>query len=87
MLRHGDVAPGEMGSPHDVLVVALGAGGAGTVLTHSLFSWLSRRRSSVRITLETADGLKVTVDAQQITDVEALTRQVAALVDSETASQ
>ena len=85
--RHGDVEPGEMGSPHDVLAVVLGTGGAGTVLVHSLFSWLSRRRSSVKITIETAAGLKVEVDARQVVDVESLTRQVAALVDPEAACQ
>ncbi|MEU9273161.1 hypothetical protein AB0E04_48530 [Streptomyces sp. NPDC048251] len=86
-LQHGDPEPGEMGSAHDTLAVLLGTGGAGTVLARSLFSWLSQRRSNVKITVETATGLKVELDAQQVTNVEALTRQVAALVDPEADSQ
>lgn len=86
-LRNDQPAPGEMGSGHDSLVVLLGSGGAGAVLARSLFTWLSQRRSNIKITVESPGGLKVDVDAHQVSDVEALTRQVAELMRSEAPSE
>ena len=42
-----------MGSITDVLTVALGSGGATSVLAQTIKTWLSTRRSDVRIKIET----------------------------------
>ncbi|GAA2981403.1 hypothetical protein [Kitasatospora sp. NPDC006786] len=69
--------PGELGAVADVLVVALGAGGAVSVLAASLQAFLAQpRRSDVRIVVSVADGRQVEVDAKRVDDVEALLRQV-----------
>ncbi|QKW49511.1 effector-associated constant component EACC1 [Streptomyces buecherae] len=50
-------AVGELGAGPDLLTVALGSGGIGTVLAGSLATWLQSRRTptKVRITLTRAD--------------------------------
>jgi hypothetical protein len=57
--------PGEMGAVSDVLVVALGSGGAVTALAASLGSWLFSRRSHVKIKVTAADGSSIELDVKR----------------------
>ncbi|MEU4743460.1 hypothetical protein AB0G02_23760 [Actinosynnema sp. NPDC023658] len=59
--------PGEtdLGGAVDVLVVALGTGGAGAVLAQSLTAWLRTRKPSISITVKTKSGT-TTVDARNL---------------------
>ena len=49
--------PGEMGGAADVLVVALGAGGAGTVVANSIATWIKYRSRDLKLKITTADRL------------------------------
>jgi Effector Associated Constant Component 1 len=60
----------ELGSVSEVLTVALGAGGAGTVLASSLITWLQTRRTKAKIIVQTAERLV-------IVDIETPARDVA----------
>jgi hypothetical protein len=69
---------GELGALADVLVVAVGSGGALTVLATSLKAWLAQpRRSDVRIRVQRDDGQTVEIDASRVDGerVDALVRQ------------
>ncbi|WP_189188832.1 effector-associated constant component EACC1 [Streptomyces albiflavescens] len=68
---------GELGSFPDALVVAVGSGGAVSVLAASLKAFLALpRRSDVRIKVGgTPDGRTVEIDAKRVSDVEALVRE------------
>jgi hypothetical protein len=71
--------PGELGAALDVLVVAVGSGGALTVLGKSLSTWLTQpRRSMVRIRVEGESGRVIEIDADRVDGarIEALLRQV-----------
>jgi Effector Associated Constant Component 1 len=57
--------PGDMGGVADVLVVALGSGGAVTALAASLGSWLYSRRSHVKIKVTAPDGSSIEIDAKR----------------------
>ncbi|MDT0267257.1 hypothetical protein RM844_13275 [Streptomyces sp. DSM 44915] len=72
------VGTGEMGALADTLTVALGAGGAVTVLAGSLSGWLRQRRSDVRIDITASDGRHVSVTAQRVRDAPALIETVLA---------
>jgi hypothetical protein len=64
--------PGELGSMATVLSVALGAGGALSVLAASLQAWFSQpRRSDVRVEIRGEDGRTVVIDAKRMADAEA----------------
>ena len=63
-LRTPRVEPGTMGAAVDVLSVALGAGGAASVLAGSVSTWLGTRRPRVRLRLRRPDGAELEVDAQ-----------------------
>ncbi|MFD5433489.1 hypothetical protein ACFWJ4_15220 [Kitasatospora sp. NPDC127067] len=76
--------PGHMGAVVDVLVVALGSGGTGAVLARSLTTWLSQRRADVKVTITDASGRRVSVDVRRARDVEAVVREIGALVDPPT---
>ena len=65
----------QLGSLPDVVSVALGAGGAGTVLATSLTTWLQTRRSSTKLTVE-RDGRSVTLEIDTVHDVRPLLEQV-----------
>jgi hypothetical protein len=65
--------PGELGNVPELLSVAVGGGGALTALAASLKTFLAQpRRSDVRITVRSADGRSVEIDAKRVPDVEAL---------------
>jgi hypothetical protein len=61
---------GHLGSVTDLLTVAVGAGGALSVLASSLRVWLNQpRRSDVHIIIHGSDGSVVEVDAKRVDDV------------------
>ncbi|MFJ4095421.1 hypothetical protein ACIPYS_27860 [Kitasatospora sp. NPDC089913] len=60
-------APGEMGSVLDAVTVALGAGGALSVLASSLRVWFAQpRRSDVRLKIRRTDGGTLELDAKRV---------------------
>jgi hypothetical protein len=65
----------ELGSAIDLLAVALGAGGAGSVLASALVTWLRTRRTSAKITVESG-GRSITLDIQTVGEVAPLLEQV-----------
>ena len=70
-------AAGELGALTDVLVAAVGSGGAVSVLAASLKAFLAQPRGSdLRITLEGPDGRRVDLEAKRISDVERLVERV-----------
>ncbi|MBV9142704.1 MAG: hypothetical protein JO115_17630 [Pseudonocardiales bacterium] len=76
------VRPGEMGAVGlDALVVALSAGGAGTVLAASVSTWLSQpRRADVKLTITAEDGRHLELDARRVKDPAVLMREVERLL-------
>jgi hypothetical protein len=69
---------GELGLPAETLVVAVGSGGALSVLAASLKAWLSLpRRSDVRIKVQAADGRTVEISADRVSSarIDSLLRQ------------
>lgn len=76
---------GEMGSVTELVTVAVGSGGAISVLAGSLRMWLAQpRRSDVRLTLRLPDGRAVELEARRVTDVETLLHTV---LDSQAAGE
>jgi Effector Associated Constant Component 1 len=71
----GPIGETELGPAVELLTVALGAGGAGTVLASSLKTWLLTRRTTAKIVVESA-GRSVTVDVQSAGDVARLVEQM-----------
>jgi hypothetical protein len=65
--------PGQLGAVTDVLLVALGSGGALSVLAASLRTLFAQpRRSDLHITIRDGQGRSVEIDAKRVDDVEAL---------------
>lgn len=78
--------PGELGAALDVLVVAVGSGGALTVLGKSLSTWLMQpRRSQVHIRVQGETGKVIEIDADRVDGarIEALLRHVLPGSDSD----
>jgi hypothetical protein len=65
----------ELGSIPDLINVALGAGGAGTVLASSLITWLQSRRTTAKITVESA-GRSISLDIKTVREVTPLLEQI-----------
>jgi predicted dehydrogenase len=65
---NGPIGGTELGTVVDLLTVALGAGGAGTVLASSIVTWLQTRRTTVKVTVKSPKG-SVTLDIQTVGDV------------------
>lgn len=65
----------ELGPVTELLTVALGTGGAGTVLASSLKTWLQTRRTAAKIVVETAER-SVTVDIQTLDELGPLLEQM-----------
>ncbi|MFI9327093.1 hypothetical protein ACIGZJ_06020 [Kitasatospora sp. NPDC052868] len=71
-----ETPPDQMGGLADILIVALGAQGAGTVLAASVAVWIRHRRPSADIEVTGPDGRSVRIsvrDAPNL-DVEAVLR-------------
>ena len=63
---------GELGALAEVLVAAVGSGGALSVLATSLHAWLSQpRRSDVRIRVQGENGRAVEIDADRVDPLQA----------------
>ncbi len=73
--------PGEMGPVLEALAVAVGTGGAGAVLAHSVAVWLEQRTSDLKVTVTDPDGRKVELEGHRLRDLEAVFREVRTLVE------
>lgn len=62
------IQQGELGGSIDLLTVAVGAGGAGSVLASSLVTWLQTRTTAVRIMVK-RDNESITLDLKTTADV------------------
>lgn len=58
--------PGAMGSTADMLVVALGHGGAATATASVLISWIRRQRGKISVTAKRPDGAEITLTADHV---------------------
>jgi Effector Associated Constant Component 1 len=54
-LVHAPVGESDLGGVVDAVSVAVGAGGAGTVLASALITWLQTRRTAVRLLVRRGD--------------------------------
>jgi len=70
----------ELGALVDVLIAAIGSGGALTVLLNSLQAFLTTRGTDIKIRLKGKDGREVTVDAKRVKDMDDLVRHVRSLL-------
>jgi hypothetical protein len=85
--RHQVITAGEMGAL-DVLTVAVGSGGALTVLAGSLAAWLTHRGADVTIRLTVTEKKKeITIDANHVRDVDALVRTLRDLTAPDSADR
>ena len=67
------MGPNEMGGLADALVIAVGSGGALTVLARSLQTWFELHRSSIDLSIsDSSTGKHVQVNATNIRDAEIL---------------
>ena len=65
---HGAIGATELGPVVELLTVALGAGGAGTVLASSVKTWLLTRKTTAKIIVKSG-GRSVTLDIQTVDEV------------------
>lgn len=72
---YGQTSETELGPVVEILVVALGSGGAGTVLVSSLKTWMITRRTTAKITVE-VEGRSVTLDIETADDVTPLLNEI-----------
>jgi hypothetical protein len=72
--------PGRLGAGLDALAVAVGSGGALTVLARGLVAWASsyrsQRGSDVYVHVSRPGGPEFTVELRNVTDAEAALKQV-----------
>lgn len=68
---------GQLGAGSDALTLAVGAGGAVSVLAASLKSFFAQpRRSDITITVSGKDGSSIEIDARRVKDAHALVSRV-----------
>ena len=72
---HGAIGETDLGPAVELLTVALGSGGAGTVLASSLKTWLMTRRTTAKITVKSG-GRSVTLAIQTADEVTPLLEQI-----------
>jgi hypothetical protein len=68
--------PDKMGAIPELIAVAVGSGGAASVLARSLSTWLAHRKSDVTLRITSHDGRTVELNAQRVTDVNELLHEV-----------
>lgn len=68
------VSKTELGGTLELLTVALGSGGIGVALCHSLTAWLSTRKANVRIVVKTSDRL-LAINAENVDDLNSVITQ------------
>jgi hypothetical protein len=78
----GPVGDTDLGSIPDLLIVTLGAGGTGKILASSLITWLQARRTTAKITVESA-GRRVTLDIQTAGEITPLLEQILRVADDD----
>jgi Effector Associated Constant Component 1 len=71
----GPTGETQLGAVTEMITVALGSGGAGTVLASSLITWLKVRPTSARLRIKTGDRL-VELDIRTLGDVQPLLEQM-----------
>jgi hypothetical protein len=80
-----EVAPtqiGDLGGVSDVLVVALGSGGAVSVIAGALVRWFSIRQRSHPLKLTVTNGKKkVSIEVDQTTDSADLIKEILRTID------
>ncbi len=69
-----------MGGAGEALVVAVGSGGMGAVLAGALSTWISQRRSDVKLTVTREDGRTIELDAKRV-DPRVVIQEVRRLLD------
>ncbi|MFJ6011175.1 hypothetical protein [Streptomyces sp. NPDC092952] len=80
-LRADAPQPGHMGTAAQVLMVAVGSGGAATVLARSVATWLTQRRADVKVTVQTPGGSRIVVDVKRAADPEKVIAEARAVLD------
>jgi hypothetical protein len=75
-LESRPLAPGEMGTVPELIVVAVGSGGAVSVLARSLSTWLAHRKSDITLRVTGRDGRIVELTAHRVADADELLREV-----------
>jgi hypothetical protein len=63
--------PGQLGAVADAIVVAVGSGGALTVLTTAVAAWVQSRGSTIRVRLHSPTGATAEIDAENIKSLDA----------------
>ncbi|MGD0699140.1 MAG: hypothetical protein ABSA02_04565 [Trebonia sp.] len=71
----GSIREGQLGAVTEMITVALGSGGAGTVLASSLITWLKARPTRAKLIVKSGDRL-VELDIQTMQDVRPLLEQM-----------
>ncbi|MFI9201189.1 hypothetical protein [Streptomyces sp. NPDC053048] len=69
------IRPDDMGAVSDILMVSLGAGGAGAVLANAVSVWLQNRVTHVKVRIESPRG-SVDVEAGNIRNPAALIMRI-----------
>ncbi|WP_216918122.1 effector-associated constant component EACC1 [Nocardia noduli] len=65
-LQTPSLSDGQMGGLADVLMVACGAGGIGTVLVGSLRTWFTTRHSDLTLTVTLPNGTEILLDGKRV---------------------
>lgn len=83
------VQPGRLGGISDVVGIALGGGGAVTVLIRSVFAWLGQRAQGTRVLLDIEKGVgrKVHLELSGADDSAAVIARVVAALDDGSAAE
>lgn len=71
----GPTGETQLGAVTEMITVALGSGGAGTVLASSLITWLKVRPTNARLRVKAGDRL-VELDIRTLRDVQPLLEQM-----------
>jgi hypothetical protein len=71
----GPMKETQLGVATEMITVALGSGGAGTVLASSLVTWLKARTTAAKLTVKSGDRL-VELEIRTLKDVQPLLEQM-----------
>jgi len=71
----GPIAETQLGAVTEIITVALGSGGAGSVLASSLITWLRTRQTHAKFLIESG-GRSVELDIHTLEDVRPLLEQL-----------
>lgn len=81
-MQNTPVGREEMGGLLDALTVVLGTSGVAAALSGSLSTWISQRRSDVKLTVTTPNGRSVEIDAKRVNS-RTLTADIERMLDAE----